>query len=389
MVNKLRQTANAVGTFLLAAAAWGAVTYGSKTEVTQFVWVGLLGVTVAITPQVIARSRRYYGQARTEISGGSRTDDYYYVSVEPVKGHKRVLGTVRDAVKDANLDGVSEYDFPEGLGLSVAHSGFHNSFVRISFDERLVVSGASERTTKIVDLLRDRLDINFDRQWSNPMRRGYPVEGGSRVVLAAVFLIAAIGGGLAVADIGYSSEAYNPVEKAVLASHDVRAVVSPSVSQTDAAIAKAEFRVTTLREADVEVRWAGNDSESILSHGRDAVTIAATVRSTVTDLQDESLTADQRARVANIRADLRMAETNIAAPLSTSADDDSISRSGAGEIREIAAVLRNHRPGQGADSPFNSTTNTTATGAVGSAIRPLRSQGPSASYSNSVHGPLT
>lgn len=368
MVNKLRQTANAVGTFLIVIALWSALTYGSETGIAPFVWVIVLGVVVVITPKLIARGRRYYGRIRTEMGGGSRTTDYYYVSTEPVGGHERVFRTVRDAVADAaDLDGVSEGDFPEGLGLSVVHSGFHNSFVRVTADGRMVVSGATERTTEIADLLRRRLDIDFDRRWSNPMRREYPVEGGARVVLGTVFVVAAVVGGLAVANAAYPTDAYNPVEKAVLLSYDARGGVSPSMSEADVAIAKADFRVTTLRETDTEVRWAGNDSASILGYGHNAVTIAATVRSTLADLQNRSLTADQRARVAEIRADLETAETDVATALANRADDAPISQNGAAEIREVASVLRNHRSGR--DPASASPSTATATGTTANAVR--------------------
>ncbi|HET7324229.1 MAG TPA: hypothetical protein VFJ06_07850, partial [Halococcus sp.] len=292
--------------------------------------------------------------------GGSRTNDYYYVSVEPIGERERVFSAVRNAVADAaDLDGVTETAFSEGPGLSIVHSGFHNSFVRISTNGRMIVSGASERTTEIADLLQAHLDIDFDRRWSNPMRREHPVTGGVRVVLAAVFVLAAVGGGLAVANAGYPSDAYNPVEAAILASYDARAAVSPSMSMTDAAIAKAAFRVTILRETDTEVRWAGNDSASILDYGRDAVTVAATVRSTTAGLQDRALTADQRRRISEVRANLRTAETDVATVLAARAENGPISRSDAAKIREVAAVLRNHRPGR--DTSSESRSNATAT----------------------------
>lgn len=365
MVNKLRQTANAVGTFLLAVALWGAVEYGSTANAARFVGVGLLGVAVAVTPVAIARARLHYDRIRTEIGGGSRTGGRYYVSTGAVGERGQTLGAVRDAVVDVpDFDDVSESEFPEGVGLSVVHSGFHNSFVRVSPDDRLVVSGASERTSTVADLLRDRLGIDFDRRRSNPLRNERPVEGGLRIILATVFVLAAVGGGLAVAGAGYPSTTYNAAERAVLATHDLRATVSPATSETDAAIAKAEFRVTVLREADTEIRWAGNHSERILAHGYGAAATAASVRTTVTALRDAPLAPDQRARVADIRANLRAAEKDIAESLAARADDDPISRSGAAEIRDLAAAFRNHRPGRAVRSASVSNS-TSVVGAVG------------------------
>ena len=393
MVNKLRQTANAIGTFLLVVAIWGAVEYGPVARVTTFVGVGLLGVVVAVTPVAIARGRRHYGWLRTEVGGGSRTGGSYYVSTGRVGGHERTLRAVRDAVIDvSDFDGASIDEFPEGPGLSVVHSGFHNSFVRISPDDRVVISGASERTSAVADLLRDRLGVDFDRRRSNPLRNERPVEGGLRVVLATVFVLAAVGGVLAVAGAGYPSTAYNPVEKAVLASYDARVTVSPSMTRTDAAIAKAEFRITTLQEADTEIRWAGNHSKRVLVHGYGAATTAATVRATLADLRDESLTAAQRARVADARTDLRAAESAVAEALVARADDAAISRRGATEIRELATGFRNHHPGRvvRSRSLSNSTSDASASG---SGLDGPTDGWPGghghvpSSYSNSVHDP--
>ncbi|WP_435178485.1 hypothetical protein [Halorussus sp. AFM4] len=349
-MNKLRATAVAGGAVLLAAATWGALEYGAEAGLGPFAWVALLGVLVSVAPDGIAVAKNAFYRRRREFKGEDAragTRDQYFASTDTFPKREEALDAVRDAVR--NTDGYERVvpdDFPEGTGLSVTHAGFHNSFVRVNDSGRLVLAGASGRTADLAADLTDALGTSFDRSWANPMRQRKPVTGGLRVVLAVAILTAAGLGAGSVAAAGYPSDAYNPLEKVALASYDVRATVDPGISETEAAIAKARFRVTILQESSVEVEWTDNSSARLVGTGRVALVVAGDARSTLDDLRKRDLTAAQRTRVDRIATDLRDAEVAVATALEDRADDEGIG-AGSDDIREVASALRSHRSGTG------------------------------------------
>lgn len=347
-MRRLRWFAVACGTILLGVAAFGAVEYGAESGVEPFVTVALLGVSVAVSPGAIERGKHVLYQFRRQTKGANtRTGgkDQYYVAPAG-DDRERLLERIRETLtENATFDRVRMERFPEGNGLSVRHGGFHGSFVRINRRGRIVVAGASERTADLADAVADAIGVSFERSWANPMRRRRPLQGGPRVFLAGLLLVATVGGTVGVAAAGYPSSAYNPIEKTVFASHDARAVLNPGTSETEAAIAKARFRVTALEEADVEVAWAQNNSRRIATYGLAAVAIAADARRAVRTLRSHDLTREQVTRVDAIAADLRAAEVDVADALERRTDDAGVEEHGESAIHTVAGALRSHDPG--------------------------------------------
>ncbi|WP_458211061.1 hypothetical protein [Haladaptatus sp. NG-SE-30] len=349
-MNKLRATAVGSGLVLLAGAAWGALEYGASAGLEPFVWVAVFGVVVAVVPDGIAAAKHVVYQSRREAKAEDAragAKDRYFTSTKTYPSREEVLNVVRDTVRATDgYERVAAEDFPEGAGLSVTHAGFHNSFVRVTASGRLVLAGASERTADLASDLAKDLKTSFDQSWANPMRQRKPIVGGLRVVLA-VAILTTTGLGLGtVAAAGYPSDSYNPLEKVALASYDARSTVDPATSETDAAIAKARFRVTILKESVVEVRWTDNNSARLVRTGQVALRVAGDTRSTLTGLRERELTDAQERRVGRIEGNLREVEDSIAATLESRADDQGIGE-GADDIRAVAGALRSHRSGTG------------------------------------------
>ena len=347
-MNKLRTTALFGGTILLVAAVWGAFEYGSGVDLEPFAWIAILAVLVAIAPDAISIAKHFIYQYRREAKAAntrSGTKDRYFTSTETFRERDAILGNVRDAVNDTgSYEDVVRNEFPEGAGLSVTHAGFHNSFVRVDSAGRLVLAGASKRTADLADDIATTIGTSFDQSWANPMRNRKPIRGGLRIVLAVALLTTTFLGVGAVAAAGYPSNAYNPLEKVTLASYDARATLDPGMSQTDAAIDKAGFRVNMLQESSVEIGWTENDSVRIISTGLSTYSVASDTRSSVADLRHQNLTPEQRARVDRISTDLRAAETGAAKALRKRADDRKTDL-GSKDIHKIANALGRHRAG--------------------------------------------
>lgn len=176
------------------------------------------------------------------------------------------------------------------------------------------------------------------------MRNRKPITGGFRIVLAVALLTATGLGVGAVAAAGYPSNAYNPLEKVALASYDARETVTPGMSETDAAIGKARFRVDVLQESSVEIGWNDDDSIRLIDTGLATYSVAGDTRSSISDLRGRNLTPAQRARIDSIATDLREAETSAATTLRKRANDqeDEVASKG---LHEIANALGGHRAG--------------------------------------------
>jgi hypothetical protein len=347
-MNKLRITAVSGGAVLLIAAGWGTLEYGSRVGLEPFAWIAVVAVLVAIAPDAISVVKHtVYQYLRESKAADARagTKDRYFRSTETFRERDEVLGSVRDAIDDTDsYEGVVTNDFPEGTGLSVTHAGFHNSFVRVDTAGRLVLAGASKRTADLADDIASTLGTSFDQSWANPMRNRKPITGGFRIVLAVALLTTTGLGVGAVAAAGYSSNAYNPLEKVVLASYDARETVTPGMSETDAAIDKARFRVDVLQESSVEIGWNDDDSIRLIDTGLATYSVAGDARSSISDLRGRSLTPAQRARIDSIATDLRKAEMSAATTLRKRANDQE-GEVASKDLREIANALGAHRAG--------------------------------------------
>jgi hypothetical protein len=128
------------------------------------------------------------------------------------------------------------------------------------------------------------------------------------VLLAGLVVVSTLG----LVGAAYPSNAYNPAEKTVLVTFDVRADFDPGLSDMEARLAKAAFLADVLDEEAVEIRWEDGEPRAMLAHGRQAIQIREDAQALLERVRNgDSTRADER-RAAKIAADLRDAERRVA-----------------------------------------------------------------------------
>lgn len=317
MVNKLRALSWTGGVFLLVLSVWAAVRYsGGPGEPWPFLWGIVAGLLVIVLPASLARAKlwtRKANDARHSRRSSSVERGSVFVSESDVHDPAASLATIADAVHETDrYDQVRREKFSEGEGLSITHAGFHSLFVRATGSGRLVVTGASRRTRSLALFIERTCGISFTNAASNPFHKPRPVQGGSRVFLGLLLIVVVLVGIGGAAGAAYPSSAYNPAEKTVLVSIDLRADVDPGMSETEAKLTKAAFLVDVLSEEAVEIRWVQNSSVRIRTHGRQALLISEDIRRLLTDVRRSSPTPEQVARADHIKAALHDAEQAVA-----------------------------------------------------------------------------
>lgn len=323
-MNKLRAFSYAGGGFVAALAAWAAVRYSGSTA--SFVEAFVLGLVAAGLPQGLARvkagirSLRY--RLADEEAGFSEERGSIYVSETTVDDPVEFLETVRAAVRDEGaFESVQRGEFGGVPGLNVSHSGFHSSLIRVADGGRVVVTGASERTGALADVVGRACSLSFERTRHNPFKGIEPIRGGPRVFLGVIVFAVILAGVNAVGAGAYSTATYNPAERAVLVGMDAHADVHPGVSTTDAQLRKAAFLVNVLNETSTEIRWEQNDTALIADHGRQAVAVSTHARTLLDEAREGELTPAQADRADRIEADLREAERSVAEALDERANE--------------------------------------------------------------------
>jgi len=343
VANKLRGLSVGGGAFLVGAAAWTAASYGATANRATLVGVALLGIGVAAAPRALATGKLWsYRLRRAREAGGADGPgrDATYVSADPIRDPDDALGVVAAVVRDSDeYDEVRDEQFPEGVGLTVTHVGFHNSFVRITDADRMVVSGASERTRSLARDAGEVLGVSLEPASSNPFRGPRPVRGAPRVFLGVLLVALVVVGAIGLVGAAYPSDAYNPAEKSVLVAVDARADADPGFSDAEARLAKAAFLADVLDEEAVEIRWDGDDRRSILAHGRQALRIREDARELLEPVRDGAPTRARERRAARIAADLREAERRVAVAIDARANATGSGASNATELLRIRRVL--------------------------------------------------
>lgn len=320
MVNKLRGLTLTGGGLLVVLSLW-ALSYYSvpRSEALPYVKVTATGVGIVILPTALAYVKLWVKTAGQYLE--RRKSDTYergtiFISEDSVSDPEVTLDKIASAVSDVDdFDDVYRDAFPEGEGLTVIHTGFHNSFVRVSDSTRLVITGASAKSAALADVIAERVGLPLRRALRNPFVDPQPVRGAPRVLLGVVVVAIVVLGVVGIGGAAYPSPAYNPAEKTVLVGIDARAAIDPGVGETDHRLDKAAFLVMVLEEKQVEILWAQNDSSYIREHGEDAGVISRDVRVLLRQARASSPTPDQAERADRIESDLHAAELDIAGAL--------------------------------------------------------------------------
>jgi hypothetical protein len=354
MVNELRAFARLGGGFLTSFAVWAGWQYADGPAATApFLAVAALGLVVAYTPAAVTRAKHWLTLTEQHWAarrGANERTTPTFVS-DPVGDSEAALAAVRDAVRDGDeYDGVTTDSFPEGGGLTVTHTEFHNSFVRVAESGRLVVTGASKRTRALAQLVESVCDVPVESRVTNPLSSPEKVRGAPRVFLGLVLAVVVVAGVVGVAGAGYPSGAYNPAEKLVLVSFDARSDL-PGVSTTETRLDKAAFLVTVLDEKAVEMRWSGNDTDRVTTHARESLAIRREAASLLGKIRQSSPTPAQVRRAERIERDLVAAERRVA----SSIDDALDGELGESAERELVRIRERLRERANATNPADST----------------------------------
>jgi hypothetical protein len=339
-MNKLRGLSLGGATLLLVASGWALLRYPGWVP---FAVAALIALVVVALPTGLAYgklwTRRGWRRLRYVRADAPRRDASF-VSESPVEDAQRELAAIADSVREADdFDGVRREEFDDGDGLIVTHAGFHSSFVRLTRRGRLTVTGASQRTRRLVEEIEATRPHSLTDRTNNPLRRPDPVRGAPRVFLAVLLVALLVVGAGSIVNGAYPAGPYTSGEKAVLVSIDARADVSPGVSDTDATLSKAAFVVGALEEEAVEVAWESNSTAFIAEHGRQSLHMSEDARELLADARAGPLTDEQAARADRIEADLHEAETSVAEALTRRIEQGGLEGE-TSEIRDARDSLR-------------------------------------------------
>lgn len=321
-MNKLRRFVVAAVAVLVALCGWVVLRYGltpaSTPGLLQALVVALL---LPVVPVALTHGKSWGQQlfdAHRNGAGMSFERRSIFVSADAVGDSDETLSDIEAAVAGADeYDDCRRDQFDEGRGLTVRHTGFHNSFVRVAGDGRLVVTGASANTHALASLVERVASLTMEKTRRHPLFEPTPIRGAPRaflgVFLVVLFCVGAAGG-LAAA---YPAGVYSAPERAVLVGLDARAAAVPGYDDADAALDKSAFLVDSLSEEAVELGWERDDVDRLSVHARQAVVLSSTVDGMVTSARDDGLSQVERERAASIDADRHAAECRVADTIST------------------------------------------------------------------------
>jgi len=340
-MNKLRTVAWGGGGFSILLAVWSAIHYGGPPV--RFLPTVVLGLVAAALPFGIAYSKHAAVSIRRRRAavdeGISAEQGSIFVSETTVDDPIDCLEAIVAAVQDDDAyDEVTRESFQEGPGLMVLYGGFHNAFVRITTAGRVVVSGASEHTHDLADIVAETHSLSFRRTRENPFSDLQPVKGAPRVFLGVVVVVVLLTSLLVVSTAAYPSDAYNPAERTVLVGIDARGDFVPGVDRTDTQLSKAAFLVAIVDEGSREVMWARNDSDSVTDHGQQALRVSQDARALLTAARGGPLTSEQAARADRLDRRLVDARGAVATALVARVESGSINETA--ELRRVVDRLR-------------------------------------------------
>jgi hypothetical protein len=351
-MNKLRTFAAGGPVVLAVATLWAALRYGvAPASRGGYLAAALAVVAIPTLPVALSYGKlwlRRLGEYRQNGSGFSFERRSIFVSGDAVGDADRTLADIEAAVSSAD-----EYDecrrdrFGEGRGLTIRHTGFHNSFVRIAGDGRVVVTGASRNTHSLAALVERVASLPMRRTRRHPMLERKPIRGAPRaflgLFLVAVFLVGVGGIGAA----AYPADAYSAPERTVLVGYDARADAVPGYDESDATLDKAAFLVNALGEEAVELGWDRDDAAKLSEHARQSMFLSATVADMLAGARDAGLTAAERERVGSIEADLHAAECRVAAAIDVRIEKGRVAGD-ASALRDAGRTLRDRAAAAGA-----------------------------------------
>lgn len=342
MVNKLRGLSVVASLFLLAVSVWIAVRYDVPSVLATSVASAALivGLPVALAYGKLG-GRRAWRSLRDQRRDGIPDRQRTLVSETPVENPTAVLTAVADAVRDTEeFDDVRREEFDDGNdGLMVTHAGFHSSFVRITDEDHVAITGGSKRTRALGRLIERVRPLSMAAQPNNPFHDPIPVRGAPRVFLGVFMIVVVILATGSMVGTAYPGEPYTAGEKAVLVGMDARADFDGGVTPTEARLDKAQFIVDAVGEEAVEVNWTSdNQSARVTKHGRQALAMSADARALLATVRASDPTPEQAARADRIEADLRAAEERVAAEITRRIENGEIERTEA-----LAATLADLR----------------------------------------------
>lgn len=344
MVNKLRTWSVFGSGFLLLLSAWGFLAYGEGIDdlwpFLKAVFVALLvvGIAPGIAHAKMWLERLRQVESRRGLDPRAAISRAIYLSDTAVPDREAALATIREAaVADETYGAVDVTDFAEGEGLSITHSGFHNLFVRVTDSGQLAVTGESERTKDLADLVERVCPVTMTQVRSNPFLQPKPIKGAPRTFLSLFLVVLVVLGTMTVLGAAYPADAYNPAEKAVLVSVDLRTGFDPGISDTERRLTKAAFMVEVLDEKSTEILWVNESTGRVERFGRQALTVSEDARALLATVQSSG-TSDQQARADELETDLRRAERETADALDSAAQEaESADRS---RLRDLSDRLR-------------------------------------------------
>lgn len=263
-----------------------------------------------------------------------------FVSSDTVSDTDRMLSDIEAAVEDTG-----EYDecrrdrFGEGRGLTIRHTGFHNSFIRVSGGSRLVVTGASENTHSLASLVEQVGSVTMERTRTHPFFDLQPIRGAPRAFLGLFLVVLFVFGVSGVAAAAYPADAYSAPERVVLVSYDSRVTLVPGYDTTDATLDKAAFLVGSLEEEAVEIEWDRDDVSKLETHTQQSRYLSVTIAEMLASTRESGLTATERDRIVTLESDLHAAECRVASAITTRIDSGNVE----GDISQLerdGAALR-------------------------------------------------
>ena len=368
-MNRFRGFSIGSAALLLLFAVWGTLYYQRGHIVPAFAFTAGAGLLVlALRPGIrrLHLGLRRWRQRELRTSRGTQVG-VIFVSQNPVDNdvlddlYERFTGSGEDL--EPSMD-----EFSEGRGLTLVHTGFHNTFVRITRSGQLAVTGGSEKTRGIVDVVANMTGYEFEERKSNPMLRSR-LGSRVRIVLWLVVLVALLVG-LSVGSMGaYSERTYNSAERMILIGMDVHGAVDPTVSPAETALSKANFMVQVLDETTVELHWDRNRSEKIVQHTDQAVVVSKDASQQLARAQQSGMTTSQTTRTAQVRQHLSIAGRNVSRAIGFVINHNHVNDSDVPHLRaQRKQLLVNTANGNTNTSP---TTSVVVRPKVASAVRPV------------------
>lgn len=336
---KLSVLKHLAGWTLLVYSAWALLRYGDGNP-RPYIWSGFLAVSIMVLPTGLAFTKLWgkrVGQVIKNRRGTSSARGHTYVSDGTVDDREVVLDTLEEAIRASGaFDGLRRSTFPEGEGITVKHT-FHNAFVRIPRSGRVVVTGTSAKARELAETVGLTLSVSMNPRRSNPLLRPDPVRGFPRALLGVVLVVLFVVGSITVAEAAYPAAAYNPAEKTVLVSFDLRSDLAPAETQSEIRLSRAAFLVDVLDEKSVEVRWS-NTQAGVVRHAEQSLVIRRDANRQIESLRREPLTPAEQTRLAGIERDLEVAESEVAAAIAAEANETE-NRGSRGELATIREAV--------------------------------------------------